>query len=885
MPDSLALLPAGLPATPQLLPALLDLLPNGVVYLLPQFDAAGVMVDFAFAYLNPAAQRLLRLPAQPAGTTYVQQFPGSLENGAFAFHRDAWLAGGEVRHFEMLYQANGYDGYYQVEARQLAEGLLVSFTDDAQRTRPAVEEALRASQARERAALAAAETQRGELQRIFEQAPVAIAVYRGPTYIIELANPLVCSLWGRTQAQALHTPLLELLPEIAGQGYEELLDEVMATGVPYVAKEMPSTIDRHGRRDTVYWNFVYLPVREADGRITGAMVVATEVSEQVQAREQVQALNEELAATNEELHAANDEYLTTNTALTHTQHDLQRLNNELEGRVAQRTQELQEALQEAEHQREQLRTQQALLGQILGQVPAAIATLAGPEHRYAFFNAPYQALSAGRTALGRTVAEVFPEVEEQGFVDLLNQVYATGQPFRGTDTPAMLHDSSTGQPEVRYVDFVYQPLFDDKQQPTGILAFILDVTDKVRVRKQADTLQAAVLAAVRRQGQERENVQQLFAQAPAVICLLREPSHRIEYLNPAYQALFPGQLLLGHTLAEVQPEAVALLARLDAIYLSGAAQFQREVPVVPPAGADQPLRTYYFDFTYQAYREEGRIAGVSIFGFDVTEQVQARQQVQKLNEELAAINEEMRATNEELHESNTRLLRTNTDLDTFVYTASHDLKSPITNIEGLLLALREHLPANALADALVPRLLDMMAGAVSRFQQTLEHLTDISRLQQELDQPAVAVDLPALVEAVRLDMLPELTAAGATLVVNLDGCRTMHFSAKNLRSIVYNLLSNAVKYRDPARPPHVQLRCHHAAGSTVLEVQDNGLGLSELQQGQLFRMFRRLHTHVAGSGVGLYMVKKMIENAGGTLTVQSQPGVGSTFTVLLPTAR
>ncbi|MDJ0366354.1 HAMP domain-containing sensor histidine kinase [Hymenobacter sp. H14-R3] len=71
----------------------------------------------------------------------------------------------------------------------------------------------------------------------------------------------------------------------------------------------------------------------------------------------------------------------------------------------------------------------------------------------------------------------------------------------------------------------------------------------------------------------------------------------------------------------------------------------------------------------------------------------------------------------------------------------------------------------------------------------------------------------------------------------------------------------------------------------MLEVRDNGLGLSKAQQGELFRMFRRLHTHVPGSGVGLYMVKKMIENAGGTLTVQSQLGVGSTFTVSLPTGR
>jgi signal transduction histidine kinase len=68
----------------------------------------------------------------------------------------------------------------------------------------------------------------------------------------------------------------------------------------------------------------------------------------------------------------------------------------------------------------------------------------------------------------------------------------------------------------------------------------------------------------------------------------------------------------------------------------------------------------------------------------------------------------------------------------------------------------------------------------------------------------------------------------------------------------------------------------------VFEVQDNGLGLSEAQQGQLFSMFKRLHDHVEGSGVGLFMAKRLVENAGGTIAVQSQLGVGTTFTVSLP---
>ena len=81
---------------------------------------------------------------------------------------------------------------------------------------------------------------------------MALAVFNGPDYVVQLANPDVLRLWGRTHEQALHRPLFELLPEIVSQGFEELLRGVMAIGVPYVAHELPSLIDRDGRRETAY---------------------------------------------------------------------------------------------------------------------------------------------------------------------------------------------------------------------------------------------------------------------------------------------------------------------------------------------------------------------------------------------------------------------------------------------------------------------------------------------------------------------------------------------------------------------------------------------------------------------------------------------------------
>ncbi len=310
--SSVASAPAFSLADHDLLRAVLDVSLTGFIFFRPVFEPADPndpahqpeLIDLAYVHLNPAAQRMLALPECPA-ESFLTLYPNAVETGIFAFHRATFLAGETASRYDVNYQHDGLDNYYQLASRRGGELLLVSFSDTADQPRTAVETALRESQAREMAARAEAETQRGELQRIFEQAPAAVAVMMGPRYVVEWANPAVCAMWGRTQAQAQGTPVFELLPEAAGQGFEELLDGVLATGVAHVAHELPSFIDRAGQRVTVYWNLVYNPLREPDGRVTGITVVATDVTEQVLARQQIQQLNAELASSIEQLRANN----------------------------------------------------------------------------------------------------------------------------------------------------------------------------------------------------------------------------------------------------------------------------------------------------------------------------------------------------------------------------------------------------------------------------------------------------------------------------------------------------------------------------------------------------------------------------------------------------
>jgi PAS domain-containing protein len=436
---------------------------EALVLFSPVREAAGAIADFRFELLSESAQRMLRLPARP-GRTHLQVAPGTETIGILDFYRDVYeYQRPGQRTFS--YQLDGFDGYYRLAARRVGTGLLVCFTDSNQTTQTPLEEGLREEQARRQAAQAAVERERAALQILFEQAPVPIGVFEGPELRIAVANERMAAIWGRPRASVVGRPLLEALPELQGQGFDELLTQVQATGVAHTGTEVPAVMWRDGAMQTTYYNFVYQPLYDAQGAVHGVVDVAVDVTEQVLARQQVEhkerqtnALNEELAAANEELQAANEELQAANDTLFNTQVAVRQLNAQLELRVSQRTVELSNALAETREQREHLRRQQQSLQQVLEQVPAAVATLEGPEHRYTFFNARYQALVQGRAAVGRSVADALPELVAQGFTTLLDKVYATAQAFVGLETPIELHNPDAVQPERRYLDLTYQPL-------------------------------------------------------------------------------------------------------------------------------------------------------------------------------------------------------------------------------------------------------------------------------------------------------------------------------------------------------------------------------------------------------------------------------------------
>ena len=141
-----------------------------------------------------------------------------------------------------------------------------------------------------------AEEHLNQFASLFAQAPVAIAVLRGKDLVIELANLEECRIWGRKEESLLGKPLFHAIPEAAGQGLEALLEGVLSSGVPYVGKELPVQLARtpNGDLETIYFDFVYQPMRDPAGRVERILVVANDVTQSVLARRAIEAEREEL---------------------------------------------------------------------------------------------------------------------------------------------------------------------------------------------------------------------------------------------------------------------------------------------------------------------------------------------------------------------------------------------------------------------------------------------------------------------------------------------------------------------------------------------------------------------------------------------------------------
>lgn len=232
-----------------------------------------------------------------------------------------------------------------------------------------------------------------------------------------------------------------------------------------------------------------------------------------------------------------------------------------------------------------------------------------------------------------------------------------------------------------------------------------------------------------------------------------------------------------------------------------------------------------------------------------------------------------------LSEKNEELTRINNDLDNFIYTASHDLKVPITNIEGLLYMLLEEMSEVCRSDKDVSEILLRMNISVNKFKKVITDLTEITRAQKSNEDEVVEINFSEILDEVLLILRDLTDTTATTILTDFSECSTIFFSERNLKSVLYNLVCNAIKFASPERAPEVKVTTRCVDDMILLRVEDNGAGFDISQIDKAFSMFKKLHSHKEGSGIGLYIVKRIVTNAGGKIEVQSEKGKGSVFSV------
>lgn len=383
---------------------------------------------------------------------------------------------------------------------------------------------------------------------------------------------------------------------------------------------------------------------------------------------------------------------------------------------------------------------------------------------------------------------------------------------------------------------------------------------------------------------------QLFEQAPVAIALLEGDEYRIRLANESMYAIW--QLppnhdpVLNRPVFEAFPNiaGLGLEALLDQIRQTGIAVKGNEQPAIFVRNG-QP-ETVYINFVYSPIRMVAGQIDVMVVAHDVTEQVNARQK-------LVESNQIIEATNTKLIEANNNLVRSNENLEKFAYIASHDLQEPLRKIQQFSGLLQEQY-SQLLGDG--EQYLQRIQAAAGRMSTLIKDLLTYSRISSR-PQGTPDVVLSELIGNVLIDLDLVIQETGAQL--DIQPLPTLPGDPAQLGQLFQNLLSNALKFRQPGTTPLVRINAQRVLGKELpdsvhppkvaesyyqIDVADNGIGFDEKYKDEIFQVFRRLHSasQYPGTGIGLAICEKVVANHGGTISVSSQAGKGTTFHIYLP---
>ncbi len=472
-----------------------------------------------------------------------------------------------------------------------------------------------------------------------------------------------------------------------------------------------------------------------------------------------------------------------------------------------------------------------------------------------------------------------------GDVDTRNRAYAEAE-----DSGELRYEARFVWKDgsVHWVRVLGRYLYDSMGTAVLLSGIVMDITDRIESEQRLRV--------------NEEHLRTLIQQAPVATALFVGKDMVVDIPNEAMLKVWgKGSSVIGKPLREALPELEGqpFLGILDRIFETGEAHSEQGARA--DLVVDGKLQTFYYDYTYKPLRNaKGEVYAILDMAVDVTQQVISRQELEKSEERYRQLASELERRvgqrTDELHQANIELVNSNNNLQQFAYAASHDMQEPLRKIQSfgsrLVSTYSDKLDDNG------KYMLNRIQDASKRMSAMIDDLLAYSRLTTR-EGEFTEVQLSELVHSILADL--ELSIQEQKTKIIVGDLPAVWGNASQLTQLIQNLISNAVKYRLPDQESTVSLSYRpvgEAEKETLpkllaghryvrLEVSDNGIGFDEIYLDRIFQMFQRLHgrSEYSGSGIGLALCKKVVQNHHGYITAQSRPGEGATFIVYLPQPR
>jgi PAS domain S-box-containing protein len=493
------------------------------------------------------------------------------------------------------------------------------------------------------------------------------------------------------------------------------------------------------------------------------------------------------------------------------------------------------------------------------QSPVAMSILKGPNFMVEIANKRmYELWGRGEDELlHRPIFEGLPEARHQGLEEILLHVYKSGESYTANERPIPL--PRKGSVETIYLNFVYEPFREGDSTISGILVVATDVTDQVIARRKIEESEA------------RTRLSTAAAHLGTYdIDLVQEKIIYSDRLKDIFE-LEEGKGITHHFLVErLHPEDVQIRKNAHEQALQTGELFY-EARIILPGNNVKWIRLngkYIFE-NNQPVSLVGTVMDIS-------------------NEKKTA-----ELLEQKIEERTKELTQLNEQLKQFTYAASHDLQEPLRKISYFM---------DRLIVKISPTLDEEDKKITERISKTTERMRVLINDLLAYSNTSLGitgfqeVDLSTVVQEVLDDMEATIIDNGASVVY--ENLPTVTGDARQLRQMFQNLISNALKYHKIGEESRVHIGVNlvnaadikniHLEDSSafyhLIQVTDNGIGFKNEDASRIFQLFQRLHgrSEYAGTGVGLAIVQKVVENHKGYIWAESEPGNGASFNILLP---